>query len=115
VVSSASKDPDLAMELIRFLVRLQNDTMFARATGSFTPVNVQSTMTYDAELTPIAEVFQQQLHNSRSTPVHPVWVSLEEALERGIEQALYKRKSPEGALQMIDNDCAVILKKYADQ
>jgi hypothetical protein len=42
-------------------------------------------------------------------------VSLEEALERGIEQALYKKKSPEDALQMIDNDCAAILKKYADQ
>jgi len=115
VVSSASKNPDIAMELIRFLVQSQNDTMFARATGSFTPVNVASTMTYDAELTPIAEMFQQQLHNSRSTPVHPAWVSLEEALERGIEQALYKKKSPDDALQMIDNDCAAILKKYADQ
>ncbi|MCX6832355.1 MAG: extracellular solute-binding protein [candidate division Zixibacteria bacterium] len=115
VVGSASKNPDMAMELIRFLVQSQNDTMFARATGSFTPVNVQSTMTYDAELTPIAKVFQQQLRNSRSTPVHPAWVSLEEALERGIEQALYKKKSPEDALQKIDSDCAAILKKYDDQ
>ncbi len=115
VVNSASKSPDIAMELIRFLVQPQNDTMFARATGSFTPVNVASKMTYDAELTPIAEVFQQQLRNSRSTPVHPAWVSLEEALERGLEQALYKKKSPDDALQMIDGDCAVILKKYADQ
>lgn len=115
VVNSASKNPEMAMELIRFLVQPQNDMMFARATGSFTPVNVASTMTYDAELAPIAEVFQQQLRNSRSTPAHPAWVSLEEALERGIEQALYKKKSPEDALQMIDNDCAAILKKYADQ
>jgi multiple sugar transport system substrate-binding protein len=115
VVSSASKNPDMAMELIRFLVQPQNDTMFARATGSFTPVNTLSTMTYDAELTPIAKVFQEQLRNSRSTPVHPAWVSLEEALERGIEQALYKKKSPDDALQMIDNDCAAILKKYANQ
>ena len=43
----------------------------------------------------------------------PAWVSLEEALERGIEQALYKKKSPEDALQMIDNECALILRKYA--
>jgi multiple sugar transport system substrate-binding protein len=115
VVNSASKNPDMAMELIRFLVQPNNDTMFARATGSFTPVNVASTMAYDSELAPIAEVFRQQLRNSRSTPVHPAWVSLEEALERGIEQALYKKKSPENALQMIDADCAAILKKYADQ
>jgi hypothetical protein len=28
---------------------------------------------------------------------------------------LYKKRSPEDALQMIDTDCAAILKKYAGQ
>ncbi len=115
VINSASKNPEAAMELIRFLVQPQNDTVFAQATGSFTPVNIHSTMTYDSALTRIAEVFQQQLRSSRATPVHPAWVSLEEALERGIEQALYKKKSPQDALQMIDNDCATILSKHATQ
>jgi multiple sugar transport system substrate-binding protein len=115
VINSGCKNPELALEFIRFLIQPQNDTLFARATGSFTPVNKYSTMSYDSELESSASVFQQQLHSSRATPVHPGWVSLEEMLERGIEQALYKKKSPDEALQMIDSDCAVILKKYAGQ
>ncbi len=115
VIKASSKAAPMAFEMIRSFVQPQNDTMFATATGSFTPVNKYSTMAFPSTLTPIASVFQEQLRNSRSTPVHPAWVSLEEALERGIEQALYKKQSPESALQMIDSDCAAILKKYAGQ
>lgn len=115
VVNAATKNAELAMEFIRFLVQPPNDAAFAEATGSFTPVNKFTTTSYDAETRPIAEAFQQQLRNSRSTPVHPNWVSLEEVIERGIEQALYKKKSPDEALQMIDADCTAILKKYAGQ
>jgi multiple sugar transport system substrate-binding protein len=114
-VNGASKNPGAAMDMIRSFVQPENDTMFTDATGSFTPVNKYSVMSFDTSLTATAIVFQQQLKNSRSTPVHPAWVSIEEALERGIEQALYKKRSPEDALQMIDTDCAAILKKYAGQ
>ena len=49
----------------------------------------------------IRSVFIKQLHLSQSPPTHPRWVDIEAALEWGIEQALYHRKSADEALSAI--------------
>jgi ABC-type glycerol-3-phosphate transport system substrate-binding protein len=115
VVNSATKSPEACTKLLHHLVTPGNDTLFANATGSFTPVNIHSMPHYDSALAPIARVFRQQLRNSRSTPTHPGWVSIEEVIEKGIEQALYRKVAPAEALKMIDTECAAILQRYADK
>lgn len=108
-INHDSKRADVAMAFIRHLVQPANDRRFATATGSFTPVNRFSSAGADSPLTRTAEVFRRQLQNSRSTPVHPRWVAIEEILERGLEQAIYGKLSAAEALALIDRECAQAL------
>lgn len=111
VVNKQSANPALAMALLRHLTLPENDGKFAAATGSFTPVNRYSTLPLDSALAPVAAVFQQQLKLSRATPVHPDWVAVEEILERGLEQAIFKKLSAAEALAMIDRECGEVLQR----
>lgn len=113
VVNKATKHADICIKFLHHLTQPKCDTLFARATGSFTPVNVHSMTSRDSSLASTAVVFQQQLRHSRSTPAHPGWVAIEEVIEKGIEQALYHKATPAEALKMIDHECAIILQRYA--
>ncbi len=113
VVNESSENPVAALALLRHLTLPQNDQLFTKATGSFTPVNRFSALEVDSALARTAAVFQRQIGASKSTPVHPGWVAVEEILERGIEQALYRKLSVQDALAMIDRETAPILLKYA--
>ncbi len=113
VVNKSSQNPDAAVALLRHLTLPANDQLFTSATGSYTPVNRFTAFATDSALAVTAAVFQRQIGNSRTTPVHPAWVAIEEILERGIEQALYKKMSSQEALDMIDRETAPILQKYA--
>lgn len=113
VINEASANKDKAMQLLRFLTLPDNDVRFAKATGSFTPVNRGSQMNVDPALTATAAVFQKQIADSRPTPVHPGWVAVEEIIERGLEQALYGRMKSSEVLEMIDRETQPILQKYA--
>ncbi len=109
VINRASKHPDVDMSFIRYLVTPENDRKFALAVGSFTPVNLHNTLDLQPDKIPIAEVFQRQLRNAKSTPVNPHWVQVEEILEHGIEQALFDKMTASQALQSIDLNCAKVL------
>lgn len=113
VVNKSSQNPAAAVALLRHLTLPQNDQLFAKATGSFTPVNRFTAFITDSASANTAAVFQRQIGNSRATPVHPGWVAIEEIIERGIEQALYQKMSAQEALDMIDRETAPILQKYA--
>lgn len=113
VINQSSHSPGAAVALLRHLTLPENDRLFTTATGSYTPVNRFTAFTTDSAPTATAAVFQRQIGDSRSTPVHPAWVAIEEILERGIEQALYKKMSSQEALDMIDRETAPILQKYA--
>lgn len=113
VVNESTQNSEAAIALLRHLTLPENDRLFTTATGSYTPVNRFTAFTTDSSLAATAAVFQHQIGNSRSTPVHPAWVAIEEILERGIELALYNKMSSQEALDMIDRETAPILQKYA--
>lgn len=115
VINESTANTEGALALLHHLTLPDNDNAFAKATGSFTPVNRFTAFLVDSSLNATAAVFQQQIGNSRSTPVHPAWVAIEEIIERGIEQALYKKLSSVEALAMIDRETAPILQKYAER
>lgn len=108
-VNAASPHTDAAFDLAEFLVQPQNDKDFSVAAGSFTPANRKAAGITDSSLAEVAAVFRQQLDDSRSTPVSPYWVYIEEAIEKGVEQALYGEMTYEEALASIDRRCAEIL------
>ena len=43
--------------------------------------------------------------------MHPDWVAVEEILERGLEQAIFKKLSAAEALAMIDRECGEVLQR----
>ncbi len=108
-VNSASANPEAAVAFLRHLVQPVNDERFTRSTGSYNPVNRYTDFRFDPALFPEAAAFQSQIRLARSTPVHPHWVAVEEVLERGLEQAIYKKASVSEALAAIDRECAEIL------
>ncbi|MGB5107157.1 MAG: extracellular solute-binding protein [Candidatus Zixiibacteriota bacterium] len=115
VINESSQNREAALALLHHLTLPENDALFTKATGSFTPVNKFTAFEVDSAAMATASVFQQQIGNSRATPVHPGWVAVEEILERGIEQALYGKMTSQEALEMIDRETAPILQKYAER
>ena len=115
VVNESTQNRESALALLHHLTLPENDKLFTKATGSYTPVNKFTAFEVDSAAIAIASVFQQQIGNSRATPVHPAWVAVEEILERGIEQALYGKMTAQEALDMIDRETAPILQKYAER
>ncbi len=108
-VNAASPHTDVAYDLASFLVQPDNDEAFCVAAGSYTPANRKSAGVTDTSLADVAKVFRQQLEYSRSTPVSPYWVYIEEAIEKGVEQAIYGEMTYQEALTWIDQRCAEIL------
>jgi multiple sugar transport system substrate-binding protein len=106
-VNADSDQPDAAVELILFLTQPEPNSQFCEAVGSFTPANRNAEIESGDSLT--AAVFRAQLEHSRPTPAHPQWVYIEEAIEKGIEKAIYGKLSVEAALAEIDRNCAAIL------
>jgi multiple sugar transport system substrate-binding protein len=108
-VNAASQHTDAAYSLAQFLVQPKNDEAFCVAAGSFTPANRKAAGVTDTSLAEVATVFRMQLDHARSTPVNPHWVYIEEAIEKGVEQALYGEMTYQEALTWIDKRCAEIL------
>lgn len=109
VINADTKNPEQAIELLKYLVQPEQNARFCAAAGSFTAANKRAPIAVPPEQGMIAHVFTKQLLLSRPSPVHPKWVYLEEALEKGIEQALYGQILVEEALRQIDSSCTEIL------
>lgn len=115
VVNAATDNPEAAIALIRYLSQPEQNARFCRAAGNFTPANREAVSVSDSSLVEIAALFRRQLESSRSTPVHPAWVYLEEAIEKGIEKALYGQLGSRAALEEIDKRCNEILSGHEGQ
>ncbi len=113
VINVNSDKQEIALALIRFLTQPKENQCFCRAAGSFTPANRYSLDPADTLLASVAAVFRRQSGSARPTPVHPAWVYIEEAIEKGIEQALYGELTVAEALLRIDRQCAAILQGHA--
>ncbi|MFH2054441.1 MAG: extracellular solute-binding protein [bacterium] len=111
VVNAATDGPEECVDLLRFLVQPEQDAWFCAVANSFTAANRNAVVPVDTSREDIAAVFREQLLLSRPSPTHPKWVYLEEAIEQGVEQALYGERTPASALAEIDRQCAEILRQ----
>ena len=94
-----AREPLGAIKLARFLLSGKNILNLCVATGSATPVKIETGDNIYFSDDPIKQVFMQQLVTSKSPPVNPHWVQIEAELEWGIEQALYQKLTVEDALE----------------
>jgi len=63
----------------------------------------------------IRQVFIRQIPQTKWSPSHPRWVEIEEALEWGIEQAIYGRLAAQDALaQTCERINAILAEQRSD-
>ncbi|MFC1476187.1 extracellular solute-binding protein, partial [Candidatus Zixiibacteriota bacterium] len=97
-IPTKANNPIGALGLARTLTNERNSINLCIATGGSTPANVTAMdnpyFTDNAE----RKVFIRQLQSSRATPPHPQWVYIEQIIEEAVEKAMYKRLTPEEAL-----------------
>ena len=98
VVFKASKYKDVALEFARFLQAYPQAKQLSLAAGSVFPAARQAmsdpTFMSDARVS----VFVAQSLTSRTTPAHPGWIEMEEAIDRAVEESMYGRRAPRWCL-----------------
>lgn len=93
VINRNCKYPQEAMKLVRFLTDLDNALELCKAIGSSSPANALATLDAYYQNNPYLSLFQEQLNYSRTPPVTPKWVYIEEQIEKAVEQAMYGKKT----------------------
>lgn len=98
VVFKASPQKEVALEFARFLQAYPQAKKLSLAAGSVFPAARAAiddpTFTSD----PRVRVFVEQSLTSRTTPAHPGWIEMEEAIDRAVEESLYGRRAPRWCL-----------------
>jgi len=112
VVFSNSKKTELSIELARFLRRYPRARRLALATGSVFPASrlvlEDSAFTADDKL----RVFIEQMSTSRTAPVHPGWIEMEDVVNRAVEEVLQGRRAPRWCLQTAADEIGRIAARY---
>ncbi|HXV13575.1 MAG TPA: extracellular solute-binding protein, partial [Candidatus Krumholzibacteria bacterium] len=98
VVFKASPRKDAAVALARFLQAYPQAKTLSLAAGSVFPAAraAMNDPTFTSD--PRVRVFVEQSLTSRTTPAHPGWIEMEEAIDRAVEESLYGRRAPRWCL-----------------
>jgi len=103
VVFRSSRHQALAMELIEFLSRPEQQARFYRLTGDLPARReawADSALAVDRE----AEAFRIQLERAVPTPMVPEWEEVTTKLMDHVEAAVRGGRTPTAALTSLDND-----------
>jgi multiple sugar transport system substrate-binding protein len=109
-VSAKSKKKELAWRFVQFLVRPDNQVYFCRNALIPTPSSVTAQADTFFLSNANYKTFIEQLQLSQSSPPHPHWVEIEQAIEEAVEQAMYKKKSAKEALDEAANKINALLR-----
>ncbi len=110
VINQQSKHPQEALKLVRFLTRLDNCLELCKAIGTPSPSDTAAVFDSYYQNDPHLKIFQEQLKYAFSPPATPKWVYIEEKIEKAIEEAMYKRKTPSQALEDAKKEIDKLLK-----
>ncbi len=98
VVFKASPHQDMALEFARFLQAYPQAKQVSLAAGSVFPASRAAMNDSTFMSDPRVRVFVEQSLTSRTTPAHPGWIEMEEAIDRAVEESLYGRRAPRWCL-----------------
>jgi multiple sugar transport system substrate-binding protein len=112
VVFKGSKQPELALELARFLQSYPQAKAVSLAAQSVFPASKavldDTTFTND----PRVKVFIDQAFTSYTAPAHPGWIEMEDVINTAIEETLYGRRAPRWCLDTAAADLRAIVARY---
>ena len=97
-ISAQSKKKELAWRFVQFLTRPDNQVYFCRNALIPTPASVTAQADTFFLSDANYKTFIEQLQLAQSSPPHPHWVEMEQAIEEAVEQAMYKKKPAKKAL-----------------
>jgi len=104
-----------ALELARHLLAPKHIFNLCIATGNATPAHRDVAINPYFMEDSIRQVFIRQIPQTKWSPSHPRWVEIEEALEWGIEQAIYGRLAAQDALaQTCERINAILAEQRSD-
>ncbi len=112
-INSKSKHPQEAMKFVRYMTNLENALVLCKAIGSPSPSDALAPLDPYYSNDPHLSLFQEQLNFSRTPPVTPQWVYIEEEIEKAVEQAMYGKKTPKAALDEAKEKIDKLLAKTA--
>ena len=98
VVFKASPQKEAALQFARFLQAYPQAKKLSLAAGSVFPAALAAMHDPDFTTDPRVRVFVEQSLTSRTTPAHPGWIEMEEAIDRAVEESLYGRRAPRWCL-----------------
>ncbi|MEW6412860.1 MAG: extracellular solute-binding protein [Candidatus Zixiibacteriota bacterium] len=97
-VNAASKHKDAAMKFIRFVTSAENQLRFCKANYSANPSSYQAQDDgYFASNIHLL-TFIKQMRLAKHPPVDPDWVYIEEAIEKAVEDVVFKNASVANSL-----------------
>lgn len=98
VVFKSSPHKDVALQFARFLQAYPQAKKLSLAAGSVFPAARAAINDPTFTSDPRVRVFVEQSLTSRTTPAHPGWIEMEEAIDRAVEESLYGRRAPRWCL-----------------
>ena len=110
VINKKTKNPQEALELIKFLIRKDNCLEVCQAIGSGFPSARGAELDPYYRNNPDLLIFQEQLKYALSPPPHPRWVYIEEIIEEAVEEVMYDKKSPQDALDEAKSEIDKLLR-----
>jgi multiple sugar transport system substrate-binding protein len=110
VINKKTKNPQEALELIKFLIQKDNCLKVCQAIGSGFPSARGAELDSYYRNNPDLSIFQEQLKYALSPPPHPKWVYIEEIIENTVEEVMYDKKSPQDALDEAKSEIDKLLR-----
>jgi len=110
VIDKKTKNPQEALELIKFLIQKDNCLKVCQAIGSGFPSARGAELDPYYRNNPDLSIFQEQLKHALSPPPHPQWVYIEEIIEKAVEEVMYDKKSSQDALDEAKSEIDKLLR-----
>lgn len=109
VIFNTSKNKDLAWRFIEFMTKPENQLEWYKIVASLPAV--KSVWEYpELANNPIMKVFGEQLRDAKSPPNIPQWEEIANAISRRVEEAIYKKRTPQKAAEALKKDIEKIVR-----
>ena len=91
-LNKASEKKEAALKFIKFITSPDNQIKFCRANRSSTPSNKQAQKDAYFTANPHFVTFNKQIQLAFHPPADPVWVQMEDIIEKAVEESLFGEK-----------------------
>ncbi|MCD6462598.1 MAG: sugar ABC transporter substrate-binding protein [Thermotogae bacterium] len=109
VIFNTSKHKELAWKFIEFMTKPENQLEWYKIVAAL-PAVKKAWEYPELANNPIIKVFGEQLKDAKSPPNIPAWEEIANAISRRVEEAIYRKRTPEKAAEMLKKDIEKIMR-----